>query len=372
MKKVAIFTISLRGGGAERIVSYLLNEGYKDFEFHLILLDNTVEYDIPTPHVKVVQLEKKGTSGYLSVFRTRSLAKKLHDYIREHEIDTLFSLLNRPNLISCLVRNLGWNGKIIISERIDTIAYYRSRRFGSLMLRMVEKYYPVADKIIVISKGIANSLQQLGIKGCDVIYNPVYLSNEQQPRPMVNDNDFTFINVARFEEQKNHRLLLQAFAKLPGKNSRLLLLGKGKLQRQLEGLARKLGVQDRVEFLGFQKNIDEWLLRSDCFVFSSDFEGLGNAIIESLKNGVPVVSTDCPHGPREILDPETTGKELKDEIDLGKYGILVPVKRPDLLAMAMDRMYSDQELRETYSRLSLERVKDFEVTKISKEYFDLF
>jgi N-acetylgalactosamine-N,N'-diacetylbacillosaminyl-diphospho-undecaprenol 4-alpha-N-acetylgalactosaminyltransferase len=149
-------------------------------------------------------------------------------------------------------------------------------------------------------------------------------------------------------------------------------VGKGKLQHSLEEMAKQLNIADRVEFLGFQRNVNEHLQSSDCFVFSSDFEGLGNVIIEALNNGIPVVSTDCPHGPREILDPETKGKIITNEIDLAKYGILVPVKRADLLAAAMDRMYADAILRDNYARLSLERVKDFDIKKIAREYFDIF
>lgn len=372
MKKVAVFINSLRGGGAERIVSYLLNEGYKDFEFHLILLENEIEYEIPAHDIKIFQLEKRSTPGYINVLKIPLLAKKLHAYLRENDIDTLFSLLNRPNLISCRVRKLGWKGKIIISERADTIAYYKTRTFGSLMLRLVKKYYSLADKIIVISTGIADSLKQLGINGSEVIYNPVYILEEKLPQQAGTNDRFTFINVARFDEQKNHRLLLEAFARLADTNSRLLLLGKGKLQQPMEELVKQLGIQDRVEFLGFQQNVNEWLQRSDCFVFSSDFEGLGNVIIEALNNGIPVISTDCPHGPREILDPETKGKTITNEIDLARYGILVPVKRADLLANAMDRIFADKALRETYTRRSLERVKDFDIKKISKKYFDIF
>ena len=371
MKKVAIFINSLRGGGAERIVSYLLNEGCEEFEFHLIILENVIEYNIPEDKIKIFQVEARTTPGYINVFKIPYLAKKLHRYLRENNIDTLFSLLNRPNLISCRVRKLGWQGKIIISERVDTIAYYKTRMLGFLMLRMVKKYYPLADKVTVISAGIADSLKQLGIKDCKVIYNPVHVNSEKLQSQKKNTL-FTFINVARFDEQKNHRLLLESFARMSNKDSRLVLLGKGKLQHSLEKLAKQLHIEDRVEFPGFQRNVNEHLQRSDCFVFSSDFEGLGNVIIEALNNGIPVISTDCPHGPREILDPETKGKIITNEIDLAKYGILVPVKRADLLAAAMDKMYADATLRDNYARLSLERVKDFDIKKIAREYFDIF
>ena len=372
MKKVAIFINSLRGGGAERIVSYLLNEGYEEFEFHLILLENEIVYEIPRESITIFQLEKKVSSGYINMFKMPALAKKLHTYLQENNIDTLLSLLNRPNLISCRVKKMGWKGKVIISERADTIAYYKTRRLGFLMLRLVRKYYPMADKVTVISAGIADSLKQLGINDSQVIYNPVHVATGKPTEVVKRNNHFTFINVARFDEQKNHKLLLEAFALLKNKECRLLLLGKGKLQQQMEELAKQLNIQDRVKFLGFQPDVNSYLQQSDCFVFSSDFEGLGNVIIEALNNGLPVISTDCPHGPREILDPATKGKIIADEIDLAKYGILVPVKRADLLGMAMDRMYTDKVMRENYARLSLERVKDFDIKKIARTYFDIF
>jgi len=299
MKKVAVFINSLRGGGAERIVSYLLNEGYKKFEFHLILLQHEIEYKIPEDEIKIFQLEEKVTLGYISMLRMPSLAKKLHNYLRENNIDTLFSLLSRPNLISCSVRKQGWKGKVIISERVDTIAYYKTKALGFLMLRLVRKYYPFADRVTVISMGIADSLARLGIKNCKVIYNPIHIADSKLQH-VKKDEQFTYINVARFEEQKNHRLLLKAFARVSDKNSRLLLVGKGILQESTEELAKQLNIRDRVEFCGFQPGVDELLQRSHCFVFSSDYEGFGNVIIEALNNGIPVISTDCPHGPGNI------------------------------------------------------------------------
>jgi N-acetylgalactosamine-N,N'-diacetylbacillosaminyl-diphospho-undecaprenol 4-alpha-N-acetylgalactosaminyltransferase len=306
------------------------------------------------------------------MFNMQFLAKKLRKYLEKNKIDTLFSLLSRPNIISCHVKKMGWPGKVIISERVDTLAYYKTLRLGFVMLWFVKKFYPYADQVTVISAGIAVSLRKLGIKECKVIYNPVHLTGLTYESLVNKDPVFTYINVARFEEQKNHKLLLEAFARVKNTDSRLLLLGKGVLQPALEDLASGLNIRDRVDFAGFNPNVNEILQKCHCFVFSSDYEGLGNVIIEALNNGVPVVSTDCPHGPREILDPGNFGKVVTDEIDLAEYGILVPVKRADLLAQAMDLIYTDAAMREKYAKLSLERVRDFDIKKISREYFDIF
>lgn len=371
MKKVAVFLNNLKCGGAERIVSYLLNEGCKEFEFHLILMEKVIDYDIPED-IKIIQLEKTVTPGYLNVLKMPSLSRKLHRYLELHKIDTLFALLNRPNLIACRIKKMGWKGKVIISERADTIAYYRSRRFGSVMLKMVKKFYPVADHITVISEGIAESLKGLGINDVTVIYNPINILKDEEIIPAQRNGAFTYINVARFYAQKNHALLLNAFARVKNKNSRLLLLGKGVLMNQMKDLAKKLNIENRVEFLGFQRDVDGYLRRSDCFVFSSDFEGLGNGIIEAMNNGVPVISTDCPHGPREILGPDTIGKPIGNNIEYAKYGVLVPVRNVKLLADAMDKMNEDSNLRENYIYLSRQRVQDFDIKKVARKYFDIF
>ncbi len=151
MKKVAIFINSLRGGGAERIVSYLLREGHRQFEMHLILLQKEIEYEIPAAYIKIVELEGAGASKFSSIFRMKALSQKLRNYLEENNIDTLLSLLNRPNLLSCRVKKSGWKGKLIISERADTIAYYKTIRFGWYMIHLVRKYYPYADEVTVIS-----------------------------------------------------------------------------------------------------------------------------------------------------------------------------------------------------------------------------
>lgn len=371
MKKVAIFINSLRGGGAERIVSYLLREGHRQFEMHLILLQKEIEYEIPAAHIKIVELEGAGASKFSSIFRMKALSQKLRNYLEENNIDTLLSLLNRPNLLSCRVKKSGWKGKLIISERADTIAYYKTIRFGWYMIHLVRKYYPYADEVTVISKGIARSLAKLGVQHCHVIYNPIYIAAAAAKER--EDKIFTFINVARLEPQKNQALLLKAFALLPGRDSRLRILGKGHLLEELKQLAATLGILDRVQFAGFQTDIHSFLSQSDCFVFSSDYEGLGNVIIEALQAGLPVISTDCPYGPREILAPDTdTDTLMKEGTEMGAYGILTPVGKEQWLSAAMQLVMTDEVLRNSYREKAVPRSHDFDINVIAKKYFDLF
>lgn len=369
MKKVAIFINSLRGGGAERIVSYLLSKGHERFEFHLVLLHRDIVYEIPD--IKIVELEGEKSSKFSSIFKLRLLAKRFKNYLEENNIDTVLSLLNRPNLIACHLKKMGWKGKLIISERADTIAYYKTVRFGWYMIRLVKKYYPYADVVTAISKGIARSLAKLGISDVTVIYNPIIIENSV---PEVRSNKpFTFINIARLDTQKNHILLLNAFAKLPDKNTRLVILGKGPLMDKLKGLAFTTGINKRVHFEGFQKDIYLFLKDSDCFVFSSDYEGLGNVIIEALAAGLPVISTDCPYGPREILAPETdTDTLIKEGMDISDFGILTPVGQEIPLAAAMQKMIDDRAMRTRFQEKAAIRAGDFNIHKISEQYFSLF
>jgi N-acetylgalactosamine-N,N'-diacetylbacillosaminyl-diphospho-undecaprenol 4-alpha-N-acetylgalactosaminyltransferase len=371
VKKVAIFINNLMGGGAERIVSYLLNEGYERFEMHLILLENQIAYEIPPPgKVRVYQLEGAKNSGISTVLKMKKLSRTLQHYLEEQKIDTLFSLLNRCNLLACRVKKNGWKGKLVISERADTLAHYKTVRYGWYMIRLVKKYYPYADAVTVISKGIAVSLSRLGIHNTQVIYNPIY--SEAGP-PVITERPFTFINVARLEPQKNQALLLHAFSKIPGNNSRLVILGIGFLEESLKKLASRLNIEDRVSFEGFQKDVNWWLARSDCFVFSSDYEGLGNVIIEALNAGLPVISTDCPAGPREILAPGSDPVNyIKNGIEYAPYGVLTPVGSEEYLAEAMQKMIDDEPMRQKYKLMAVPRSREFDLKQTVNKYFDLF
>ena len=372
-KKVAIFAVSLRGGGAERIISYLINEGCKQYEFHLILLHLDIEYKLPdTDDLKILELDGASESKYLGVIKIPLLAGKLKSYLVDNKIWTLLSFLSRPNLIACYAKQAGWQGKLIISERADTIAYYRSIRFGAVMIHLIKHFYRYANKITVISKGIARSLEGMGLQKCIVIYNPICVTNLDTNKTPDNSN-FTFISIARLEPQKNHVLLIKAFSELKNENCNLVIVGKGFLLEQLKSLSVRLNIADKVYFAGFQLDVASWLKNSNCFVFSSDYEGFGNVILEAFNAGVPVISTDCPYGPREILAPDTDFDTLiQGYIEDAPYGILTPVASVIHLAEAMRLMKADNDLRNRYIERARARVADFDIKKIAPQYFELF
>ncbi len=193
--------------------------------------------------------------------------------------------------------------------------------------------YPFADQVIVTSRGVADDMADytgLAREHIEVVPSPVVpdeLLHTPQPRPehpwFHDDGPPIVLSVGELGQRKGYDVLLRAFAILHGQRPcRLLILGRGKLREELQQLAGELGVADAVNFAGFQPNPFAFMAHADLFAFASRWEGLGFVLIEALAMGTPVVSTDCPSGPREILAD-------------GKYGELVPVDDHQAMARAM-------------------------------------
>src|SRR5690606_26732556 len=134
----------------------------------------------------------------------------------------------------------------------------------------------------------------------------------------------------------------------------LCILGEGEERPRLQALVDALGLDGRLLLPGYQSDPAPWYAHADLFVLSSDHEGFGNVIVEALEQGVPVVSTDCPSGPREILEG-------------GKYGTLVPVGDAAALASAIDDALSREHNHDALKR----RAQDFSVDKAADAYLDL-
>ncbi len=373
MKKIAILINSMNGGGAERVVSILLEKLVKKYEIHLVLLNSGIAYQIPK-QVKVTNLIQKNLhNNYLKIFALPLLAYRYYKYCQQNKINISFSLLNRANYINIGSKLMGAKYRTIISERAATRQAYPLHSLKGIISRMmVRLLYPKADAVIAISKGVAFDLVKffrVDETIVHTIYNPINAAHYASEIDSGIKKNFTFITMARFDPQKNLPLLLEAFSQLKNEPVKLILLGEGPLKAQLTDMVHTLKIEDRVEMPGFVNNIHTYLNNADCFVLSSDYEGFGNVIIEALAAGKAVIATDCPHGPSEILaDKLTFLQQNHPTPEFEKYGILVPKNNAAVLARAMKEMMLNENKRKEYETLGPARAREFNLEQIYAQY----
>ncbi|MEN8175416.1 MAG: glycosyltransferase [Pseudomonadota bacterium] len=282
--------------------------------------------------------------------------------IRRNRARTLLCAGHRYNRLGSLARRFGLLGdtrlglsvhNTISSGLVSAGGWRKLRRHWS-----IRSLYPAADVILCVSRGVADDLgNYLSPESVPtrVIYNPIVdenlkpLSREPAAHPWFDDPDVQVVmGMGRLHRQKDFATLLKAFARLDGTRPelRLMILGEGPERASLQSLAAELGIEDRMDMPGFVTNPYAFLARADVFALSSLWEGFGNVLVESMAVGTPVVSTDCPAGPREILEE-------------GRRGTLVPPGDPEALAQAiahsLDHPPLPEELMTYAERFSAER-----------------
>jgi glycosyltransferase involved in cell wall biosynthesis len=233
----------------------------------------------------------------------------------------------------------------------------KSRR-DRMMPRLVARFYPWADYVVGVSAGVTEDLVRLADlrpERVRVISNPIVTADIREKarapldHPWFSDGGSVFVAAGRLRPQKDFSTLLHAFARVRARRpARLLILGEGPERTHLEDLARQLDVAGDVSLPGAASNPYAYMARATAFVLSSRWEGLPTALIEALSCGVPVIATDCPSGPREILAN-------------GRHGELVPVGDAQALAVAMEAALDGRLLRppaESWRPYGLEAVVD--------------
>ena len=358
MKKITIILPDLSGGGAERLHVYLAND--------LVARGLSVEFVLLRKQGELLSLlaPEVAVSG-LGVDRIRGAIFPLAAHLRKSCPQAVLAAmwpLTSAVVFSWLLS--GRSGKLFLSEHENlSLSYIGQRRAKPSYLRNLIRFtYPLANGIVAVSRGVMKDLCVLGslpLNKVRVIYNPAATgvspfreSPGVQAQLWGTGFQRHILTVGRLSPQKDHETLIKAFALLSKNfNTKLVILGEGPLRPELTALVTELGLQKSVSLPGFTRDPYPWFRSADLFVLSSRWEGFGNVIVEALECGVPVVSTNCPSGPAEILED-------------GRYGKLVPVQDPVALASAMA-----QFLNETHDRAPLmRRAQDFSVRKISDEY----
>jgi glycosyltransferase involved in cell wall biosynthesis len=258
----------------------------------------------------------------------------------------------------------GYKGRIIVSDHVALSKSPQARnwirRIGLSVTTGLA--YRLADVRLAVSTGVADDLARLSRiprRQFEVVYNPAALGDQAlvpaQAPPPIPGCEKLILSVGNLKLQKDQATLIKSFALIPRKRGvHLLILGEGDQRRSMERLIDNLGLQGRVHLPGFVTDTRPYFEAADLFVLSSKWEGFGNVIVEALDCGVPVVSTDCPHGPGEILEG-------------GKYGHLVAVGDVEALAQAIEEALLGQHDKESLKR----RAADFGLSLIAAQYLRL-
>lgn len=277
--------------------------------------------------------------------------------------------------MNCLLKKLGWQGRAYLREvnHVST-RYSGTTLYGRTFRWLIKKLYPQADFLLMNATRIGTDLQEnYGVTiPMKLSVNPIDLARiaEQGKKTIATNGVFTFVHVGAFRLQKNHLLLIEAFAKIYHLPVQLWLVGKGDFMENTKAQVIDLGLQEKVRFWDFQPNPFQFMTSADCMVMSSHFEGLPNVFLEALACGLPIISTDCPSGPREILAPDTDRNyQITNDLEFAKYGILTPVGNADKLAEAMQYIYENERYRK--GDFFKERVQPFKVDKVVKELLGL-
>lgn len=355
----ALFVInSLAGGGAERVFTTLVRElsaPMRDFDITVALLDDETEeaYQLPEG-IPVIRLGTRG--GMLrSITNLRRLVGRLRP-------DVTVSFLSRAN-VAAVVAMRRTGGPAVISERVNTTAHLRSGRLPFLSRFLIRSTYPSARKIIAVSEGVARTLEtdfSVEPKRICVIYNPVDIERirelaAQEPEIAVSPQDF--VTMGRLVPNKNTAMAVRALAAAQS-GGNLVILGDGPQHAEIAALAASLGVAERVRLAGFLANPYAVLARAGCYLLTSNAEGFPNAMLEAMACGLPVVATDCPSGPAEILQVSLNG----DAPAFGTGGALVPMDDDRALARCMDRLTAPGQ-RENFVQAGLARVDAFSMAR---------
>ena len=279
-------------------------------------------------------------------------ARFIASYVSHEKPDCIVPVLPRDHIATLWSKSLASTFPPIIPAMRCVIRHEKRktrRRYHLLLDR--------CEHVVAISEGVRDDVIEVtGIPRdrISTIYNPVVtpemekLQREVPDHPWMTDSGPPIVlSAGRLTHQKDHPTLLRAFHDVSKTRSlRLIILGEGGQRRQLEALVRELGIQDSVSLPGWSYNIFSFMSRASLFVLSSRYEGLGNVLIEALACGCPCVSTDCPHGPSEILE----GGRIGPLVAVGDHAALASAMRDTL-----DKPPGKESLRERASFFSMEK-----------------
>lgn len=377
-KNILILVSRLNIGGAERVAANLANNLGKIYNNVIILTynpSNDSDYKCDVPRLEI------NNKNILRIKEIRKIKEK-------YNITHCISFCTTANYLNVASNN---GEKKIISIR----NYEKNKNLKrEIESKIAAKF---ADKVVSVSEQINE--QQI----CDyevdkdkavVINNFCEVDKIQKAsncENMANDEKEFFekykiiISVGRLTYQKGQWYMIRAFKEVVKKipDARLVILGEGEEKENLQNLIEQLNMQEYIKLYGFKRNPYQYLKHAKLFIMTSLYEGMSNAILEAMCCGLPIISSDCMTGVKDILAPSMDRNEQINKYKLCEYGVLVPVgdgnyytneeltNMENELKNGIIKIMNDNELYQQYKEMSKVRIKNFEKEKIMKQWINL-
>ncbi len=359
--KILCFLPDFDAGGAQRTVINLANafvEMGQDLELCAARTDGKAREWV-APHVRIIDF---------GVRRTRDSLVALARLLRRNEPDILFASMIDANIVAWAASRLTGRRELRIVLR-ETNSHVARGDIGAVRRNLIGHAYRKADRVVALSSGVAEeltSLYRLDASRVVTIPNPVTVSDiatrvsvaKAEPRPVPGEGPY-IVSIGRLTRQKGYERLIEAFALLPLKDVRLVIVGEGEERPALTRLIEKLGVAGRVTLAGFVPETERWLAHAAVFALPSRWEGFGHVIVEAMASGVPVVAYDAPYGPRDILRHEANGLLVREGDVAG-------------LAAALLRVLEQPEFAERLRQAARADAMRYSQPVIAQSYLTLF
>ncbi len=297
-------------------------------------------------------------------------ARVITEVVTRYRIDVVHGLMHNATVFLAAAKLLSpWrlrSVRLIGSIHGSLMAYFAHERRGPTLYErfLVRTVFRLVDGVVVPSAALADELsQQFGVNERDLrpIHNGFDLAwirrQAQQPLEAKKDRPW-IVTCCRLTAQKDFNTLLGAFALVcASRDVELVIVGDGEDRNVIEARSTALGVEARVRLIGYQPNPYPWIARADVFVLSSHYEGFGNVLVEAMALGVPVVSSDCPSGPGEIIEQD-------------RSGVLVPPGSVEAMAERIGCLLDDATIAGQMAQSALQRAERFDVAAMVQAYSD--
>lgn len=338
MKSIIFVTVSMGGGGTERVISILANWFCKQNISVKILTiaDKEVAYELDQ-RIQIVNISK-ATGGSLS-----GRLKRLFAMRRFFKQDSEAGIIAMGTVAAMftLLAHIGLKNAVIISERNDPnrLNHKPIKKTVRLIRNIL---YRQAASIICQTEDVREYFPKSLIRNCRVIPNPI--SSTILPAIENNNRNHNIISAGRLTEQKNHKLLIDTFCRFHMEHPEyhLIIYGQGDLEENLNEYVKQLKMEDYITIPGFCNNLYEELQNSSMYISTSNWEGISNSLIEALAFGIPTIATDCPVGGSRMF------------IKTMENGILVKTNDEEGLLRGMNKITEDKELAALLSRNAVE------------------